>query len=247
MDFLVNSTSSSESPQSDESRERQRRFLETWMSLLHYYVYMVSFALSRYYIWITSGLVLNVICWVSALNEPMRWPPRQDDVSSRSVRGLVAWHVNVVHVCILLQRHKAVVVNFITGNFGLFYRKPWQPLAEPQDLAENRLRNTALNRQTYQNTKPWALVRFLSVFDMKAIVLCMRTWREVRNSTWHRDRRKSVVIGDFYCISQGCATVKHYRAKGTNRPRFSPLPLASSFMSHELQHIRRFATQQVDK
>jgi len=27
-----------------------------------YYVYMVSFALSRYHIWITSGLVLNVIC-----------------------------------------------------------------------------------------------------------------------------------------------------------------------------------------
>jgi len=27
-----------------------------------YYVYMVSFALSRYRIWITSGLFLNVIC-----------------------------------------------------------------------------------------------------------------------------------------------------------------------------------------
>ena len=27
-----------------------------------YYVYMVSFALSRYHIGITSGLVLNVIC-----------------------------------------------------------------------------------------------------------------------------------------------------------------------------------------
>ena len=30
--------------------------------LLIYYVYMVSFALSRYHIWITRGLVLNVIC-----------------------------------------------------------------------------------------------------------------------------------------------------------------------------------------
>jgi len=28
----------------------------------NYYVYMVSFALSRYRIWITSGLFLNVIC-----------------------------------------------------------------------------------------------------------------------------------------------------------------------------------------
>ena len=54
-----------------------------------YYVYMVSFALSRYHIWITRGLVLNVICWVSALNEPMRWPPREEDVSLWSVRGLV--------------------------------------------------------------------------------------------------------------------------------------------------------------
>jgi len=26
-----------------------------------YYVYMANFALSRYHIWITSGLVLNVI------------------------------------------------------------------------------------------------------------------------------------------------------------------------------------------
>ena len=55
----------------------------------HCYVYMVSFSLSRYHIWITSGLVLNVICWVSALKEPMRWPPRQEDVSLWSVRGLV--------------------------------------------------------------------------------------------------------------------------------------------------------------
>ena len=54
-----------------------------------YYVYMVSFSLSHYHIWITSGLVLNVICWVSALKEPMRWPPRQEDVSLWSARGLV--------------------------------------------------------------------------------------------------------------------------------------------------------------
>jgi len=27
-----------------------------------YYVYMTSFALSRYHIWITCGLLLNVIC-----------------------------------------------------------------------------------------------------------------------------------------------------------------------------------------
>ena len=30
---------------------------------LNYYVYMVSFSLSRYHIWITSDLVLNVICY----------------------------------------------------------------------------------------------------------------------------------------------------------------------------------------
>ena len=46
-----------------------------------YYVYMASFALSRYHIWITSGLVLNVISLVSVLTEPMHWPPRQEDVS----------------------------------------------------------------------------------------------------------------------------------------------------------------------
>ena len=28
----------------------------------YYYVYMVSFSLSPYHLWITSGLVLNVIC-----------------------------------------------------------------------------------------------------------------------------------------------------------------------------------------
>ena len=63
-----------------------------WIRILTTYiycVYMVSFALSRYHIWITSGLVLNVICWVSVLNEPMRWPPGQEDVSLWSVRGLV--------------------------------------------------------------------------------------------------------------------------------------------------------------
>jgi len=49
-----------------------------------YYVYMVS-----YHIRITSGVVLIVICWVSALNKPMRWPPRQENVSLWSVRGLV--------------------------------------------------------------------------------------------------------------------------------------------------------------
>jgi len=64
----------------------------TWpnMEKMHiYYVYMASFALSRYHIWITSSLVPNVVCWVSTLNEPMRWPPRQEDVSLWRVRGLV--------------------------------------------------------------------------------------------------------------------------------------------------------------
>jgi len=31
----------------------------------------------------------------------------------------------------LLQPHRAVVANFVPGNFGLFRRNPWQPLAEP--------------------------------------------------------------------------------------------------------------------
>jgi len=39
-----------------------------------------------------------------------------------------------------------------------------------------------LTRRTYLNTKPCVLIiRFLSVFDMLNITLCMRTWREVRS------------------------------------------------------------------
>ena len=50
---------------------------------IHYY--MTSFALSRYHIWITCGLLLNVIC--STLNKPMRWPPGQEDVSFVTIYG----------------------------------------------------------------------------------------------------------------------------------------------------------------
>jgi len=53
------------------------RSSEKWPSPTHrgerFSMYMVSFSLSRYHIWITSGLVVKVICWISALNEPMRW------------------------------------------------------------------------------------------------------------------------------------------------------------------------------
>jgi len=55
----------------------------------NYYVYMASFALSRYHTRITSGLVLNSICCDISQNEPMRWPPQQKDVSLWSIRGLV--------------------------------------------------------------------------------------------------------------------------------------------------------------
>jgi len=44
----------------------------------------------------------------------------------------------------LLQPHRTVVANFVPGNFGLFRRNPWQPLAEHKGSAEPRLKNTAL-------------------------------------------------------------------------------------------------------
>jgi len=37
---------------------------------------------------------------------------------------------------VLLQPHRTVIAKFVPGNFGLFRRNPWQPLAEP------RLKNT---------------------------------------------------------------------------------------------------------
>jgi len=37
-----------------------------------------------------------------------------------------------IYVSILLQTHRAVVVNFAPGKFGPFRRNPWQPLADPQ-------------------------------------------------------------------------------------------------------------------
>jgi len=52
---------------------------------LIYYVYIASFALSRYRIWITSGLVLNVICCVSDLNEPMHCIDHLDRKTSPQV------------------------------------------------------------------------------------------------------------------------------------------------------------------
>jgi len=44
----------------------------------------------------------------------------------------------MIQVSVLLQAHGTVVANFVPGNFGLFRRNPWQPLAEP------RLKNTAI-------------------------------------------------------------------------------------------------------
>jgi len=45
---------------------------------------------------------------------------------------------------ILLQPHRTVVVNFVPGNFSLFQRNPWQPLAEPLGSVEAWLKNTAI-------------------------------------------------------------------------------------------------------
>ena len=36
----------------------------------------------------------------------------------------------IIQVSVLLQPHKTAVANFVSGNFGLFPRNPWQPLAE---------------------------------------------------------------------------------------------------------------------
>jgi len=30
----------------------------------------------------------------------------------------------------LLQPYRSVIANFVPGNFGVFWRNPWQPLAE---------------------------------------------------------------------------------------------------------------------
>jgi len=48
----------------------------------------------------------------------------------------------MIHVSILLRPRRAAVANFVPGNFGLFLRHPWQPLAESQGSAEPRLKNT---------------------------------------------------------------------------------------------------------
>jgi len=53
----------------------------------------------------------------------------------------------MIHVSVLLQLHRTVVVNFVPGSFGLFRRNLWQPLAEP------RLKNTVVilrNRRNYR-------------------------------------------------------------------------------------------------
>jgi len=45
---------------------------------------------------------------------------------------------------VLLQPHRTVIANFVPGNFSLFRRNPWQPLAEPWGSAESRLKNTGI-------------------------------------------------------------------------------------------------------
>jgi len=76
---------------------------------------------------------------------------------------MTKWHAHVAHMAkhmemvggpghlapplnpaLLLQPHRIVVANFVPGNFGLFRRNPWQPLAEPWGSAETRLKNTAV-------------------------------------------------------------------------------------------------------
>jgi len=37
----------------------------------------------------------------------------------------------MIQVSILLQLYRTVVANFVPGNFGLFRRNTWEPLAEP--------------------------------------------------------------------------------------------------------------------
>jgi len=44
----------------------------------------------------------------------------------------------MIQVTILLQPHRTVVANFVPGNFDLFRRNLWQPLAEA------RLKDTGL-------------------------------------------------------------------------------------------------------
>ena len=40
----------------------------------------------------------------------------------------------MIQVSILLQLHRTVVANFVSGNFGLFWRIPWKSLAEHEVL-----------------------------------------------------------------------------------------------------------------
>jgi len=44
----------------------------------------------------------------------------------------------IILVSVLLQPHGIVVANFVPGNFGLFRRNSWQPLAEPELSPESR-------------------------------------------------------------------------------------------------------------
>jgi len=40
-------------------------------------------------------------------------------------------HLGYCETVELLQPHRTAVANSVPGNFGLFRRKPWQPLVEP--------------------------------------------------------------------------------------------------------------------
>jgi len=68
----------------------------------------------------------------------------QRDVPQMSV--LLMEVCAMIQVSILQQPHRTVVANFVSGNFGLFPRNPWQP-----PLAEPRLKNTEYWRNKYHS------------------------------------------------------------------------------------------------
>jgi len=59
--------------------------------------------------------------------------------------------VSILGCCetvVSLQPHRAVVVNFVPGKFGLFRRNPWQPLAEAwlkDNSVEEQMQNMCRN------------------------------------------------------------------------------------------------------
>ena len=77
----------------------------------------------------------------------------------------------IIQVFMLLQRHGTVVANLITGNFGLFWRSPWQPLAETR-LKNTDLHITAAVVGPFESTVPAHCNCCWSPFESRVLTQC---------------------------------------------------------------------------